>query len=134
MFFKPSRKVKRSSFFKFFIYISLELGEDAIVQSHLAALYDNLLEQNLLQLVLPYSRIQIAFISAKIGLSLHDIELKLSQMILDNVLNAIIDHSTACLLLTSGAVKADSSFGLIQNCFNNMDSIIESLTVKSKSI
>ena len=111
------------------------MGEDAIVQSHLAALYDNLLEQNLLQLVLPYSRIQIAFISAKIGLSLHDIELKLSQMILDKVLNAIIDHSTACLLITTAeGVKVDSSFGLIQSCFNNMDSIIESLIVKSKSI
>ena len=99
--------------------ISLELGEDAIVQSHLAALYDNLLEKNLLHLVL----------------SPHDIEIKLSQMILDKILNAIIDHNSGCLMIYEEEKgKVDANFGLIQGCFKNMDNVLESLVLKSKSI
>lgn len=111
------------------------MGEDAIVQSHLAALYDNLLERNLLHLVLPYSRVQISYISAKIGLSPHDIEIKLSQMILDKILNAIIDHNSGCLMLYKEEKdKVDATFGLIQACFKNMDCVLESLVLKSKNI
>lgn len=117
------------------MFIFLELGEDAIVQSHLAALYDNLLEKNLLHLVLPYSRVQISFISSKIGLSPHDIELKLSQMILDKVLKAVIDHNTGCLMIHDEEKdKVDATFGLIQDCFKNMDVVLESLVLKSKAI
>lgn len=112
------------------------MGEDAFVQSHLAALYDNLLESNILYLTLPYSRVQISFISSKIGLSPHDIEVKLSQMILDKILDAIIDHNSECLIIVQKkeGEKVDSNFGLIQNCFKNMDGVIESLVLKSKRI
>lgn len=111
-----------------------ELGEDAIVQSHFAALYDNLLETNLLNIVLPYSRIQIAFIAQKIGgLSPHDIEVKLSQMILDKILSAIIDQNSGCLILQKEE-KVDGTFSLIQECFKNMDGVVESLIVKSSGL
>jgi len=120
-------------FFNFFNF--LELGEDAIVQSHLASLYDNLLEKNLLHLVLPYSRVQISFIASKIGLSPHDIEVKLSQMILDKILCAVIDHNSGCLLIHDNQQdNVDATFDLIQNCFKNMDGVLESLVLKSKSI
>ena len=126
----------RIVFFLFFNFFNfLELGEDAIVQSHLASLYDNLLEKNLLHLVLPYSRVQISFIASKIGLSSHDIEVKLSQMILDKILRAVIDHNSGCLLIHDNQQdNVDATFDLIQNCFKNMDGVLESLVLKSKSI
>ena len=121
-----------------------ELGEDAIVQSHLASLYDNLLEKNLLHLLLPYSRVQISYISSKIGLSSNDIEIKLSQMILDKILYAVIDNNSGCLLIQSASNETTlatktlatdcDTFGLIQASFKNVDSIIESLIIKSKTI
>lgn len=121
-------------YISFYSFI-LELGEDAIVQSHLAALYDNLLEKNLLHLVLPYSRVQISFISSKIGLSAHDIEVKLSQMILDKILHAVIDHNSGCLLIHDNELgKVDDTFDLTQNCFKNMGGVLEYLVLKSKSI
>lgn len=121
--------------FIFNFTIFLELGEDAIVQSHLASLYDSLLEKNLLHLVFPYSRVQISFISSKIGLSSHDIEVKLSQMILDKILRAVIDHNCGCLLMHDNEQeKIDATFDLIQNCFKNMSGVLESLVLKSKSI
>jgi 26S proteasome regulatory subunit N6 len=110
-----------------------ELGEDPIVQGHFAALYDDLLERNLLRIVLPYSRVQIAFVAGAIGLSLHDVELKLSQMILDKVLNAIIDQNSGCLVVREEP-KVDRSFELVQDCFKNIGGAIDSLHVKSSRL
>jgi 26S proteasome regulatory subunit N6 len=109
------------------------LGEDAFVQSHFAALYDSLLEKNLLRIVAPYSRIQLQYVASKISLSSHDVEVKLSQMILDKILNAIIDHSTGSLILLEEA-KVDKTFALVQDCFKNMDAVVESLMIKSSQL
>ena len=110
-----------------------ELGEDPIIQSHFATLYDSLLEQNLLRIVTPYSRVQIAFISASINLSIHDVEVKLSQMILDKVLHAIIDQKTGCLIVLDEP-KMDKSFTLVHECFQNINGVIDSLYVKSSNL
>ncbi|KAG7251782.1 hypothetical protein CRUP_015506 [Coryphaenoides rupestris] len=48
-----------------------ELRDDPIISTHLDTLYDSLLEQNLIRVIEPFSRVQ------------GDVERKLSQMILD---------------------------------------------------
>ncbi len=45
----------------------LELSQDSIIRSHLAALYDTLLEQNLLRIVEPYSVVEIDFVAKSVG-------------------------------------------------------------------
>src|SRR5277367_2529684 len=84
---------------------------DPIIRSHFTALYDNLLEQNLLRIVEPFSRVEVAHVASLVGLPVTQIEFKysfeaamsincrLSQMILDRVFNGVLDHSAGCLIV-----------------------------------
>lgn len=76
-----------------------ELSNDPIIRNHLAALYDTLLEQNLLRIVEPYSRVQIEHIAATVRQPVREVEQKLSQMILDKVFNGILDQGAGCLVV-----------------------------------
>lgn len=38
----------------------MELRDDPIINTHLAKLYDNLLEQNLIRVIEPFSRVQVS--------------------------------------------------------------------------
>jgi 26S proteasome regulatory subunit N6 len=54
----------------------LELNSDPIIRAHLTALYDNLLEQNLLRIVEPFNRVQVAHVASLVGLPVGQIEFK----------------------------------------------------------
>lgn len=81
-----------------FILIS-ELTQDLIIASHIKNLYEKLLEENLLTIILPYSRIQISQISKKIQLSEEDVLKKLSEMILDKKIEGTLDQGAGFLII-----------------------------------
>ena len=53
-----------------------ELSSDTTIRTHLSALYDTLLEQNLLRIVEPYSVVEIEYIAQQVGQGRQAVELK----------------------------------------------------------
>lgn len=54
----------------------IELSSDPTIRSHLAALYDTLLEQNLLRIVEPYSVIEIEYVAQQVKQGRQAVEAK----------------------------------------------------------
>lgn len=107
-----------------------ELAADPIIKTHLNSLYDSLLQQNILRIIEPYSRVQIAFIAESIGLDVQLIELKLSQMILDKALSGILDQNEGALMVIEEPA-CDDMFKISLNVFKNLDTVVESLYIKA---
>jgi 26S proteasome regulatory subunit N6 len=53
-----------------------ELSSDPTIRSHLAALYDTLLEQNLLRIIEPYSVVEIVHVAEMVGQGRQAVEAK----------------------------------------------------------
>lgn len=60
-----------------------QLEGDPIVNRHLSDLFKALLEQNLIRVITPYSKVQIKHLAKMISLDPVTVEREVSQMILD---------------------------------------------------
>ncbi|KAF7313229.1 putative 26S proteasome non-atpase regulatory subunit Rpn6 [Mycena kentingensis (nom. inval.)] len=110
-----------------------ELSSDPTIRSHLAALYDTLLEQNLLRIVEPYSVVELEYVSQTVGQGRQAVEAKLSQMILDKVLHGVLDQGRGCLLVYD-ATEADSTYSTAIETLQEVSKVVESLYAKSVNI
>lgn len=79
--------------------IKTEKIADPIISYHVGELYDKFLEKNLLKILEPYSRIEIAQVAALIELPEQQTLTKLSNMILDGKIAATLDQGTGILIL-----------------------------------
>lgn len=73
------------------------LGMDPLIHAHFQSLYDQLLQSNLLAIIKPYGKIDLAFIAERISLPIHVIESKygISQYI--GVRARLLIPSSPCL-------------------------------------
>jgi hypothetical protein len=78
---------------------SIELSLDPTIRSHLAALYDTLLEQNLLRIIEPYGVVELEHVAQGVGQTRATVEKKLSQMILDKVFYGVLDQGNGWLVV-----------------------------------
>ena len=53
-----------------------ELSSDTTIRTHLSALYDTLLEQNLLRIVEPYSIVEVEYVAQQVGQGRQAVEQK----------------------------------------------------------
>ena len=53
-----------------------ELSDDPIIRNHLTALYDTVLEQNLIRIIEPYSRVEISYIAQQVNQPTREVEAK----------------------------------------------------------
>lgn len=110
-----------------------QLSEDPIVKSHLATLYDNLLEQNLCRIIEPFSRVQIEHIAKIIKLPQDSVEKKLSQMILDKKFHGILDQGAGVLIVFDEAA-VDQTYKNALETIQNMGKVVDALYNKAKKL
>ncbi|KAI0050854.1 PCI-domain-containing protein [Auriscalpium vulgare] len=110
-----------------------ELSSDPTIRSHLAALYDTLLEQNLLRIVEPYSIVEIEYVAQQVRQGRQDVEAKLSQMILDKVFHGVLDQGRGCLLVFDEP-EADNTYGAAIDTLEQISKVVDSLYAKSVKI
>lgn len=53
-----------------------QLSDDPIIRNHLAALYDTLIEQNILKCIEPYSKVEISYVAEQVKQPVRDVENK----------------------------------------------------------
>ncbi|KAJ2445305.1 26S proteasome regulatory subunit rpn6 [Coemansia sp. RSA 2424] len=110
-----------------------ELQNDELIRNHLTTLYDTLLEQNLVRLIEPYSRVEIAHIAKLIGLPIRVVENKLSQMILDKVFYGILDQGNGSLVIFPEP-KHDSTYETTLDTIKSLSNVVESLYTKAATL
>lgn len=96
---QASRKRSMADFQQALVKFRHELVEDPFIKSHLNALYDTMLEQNLCRIIEPFSRVQVSHVAKIINLTVDQVEKKLSQMILDKKFNGILDQGEGVLII-----------------------------------
>ncbi|KAF1816305.1 PCI-domain-containing protein [Eremomyces bilateralis CBS 781.70] len=109
------------------------LGADRFVASHLAHLYDAMLEQNLVKLIEPYSRVEIAHVAKQVGLDTHQVERKLSQMILDKVIVGVLDQGTKCLIVYDEGER-DGGYDAALETIEKLSNVVDVLYTNQASM
>lgn len=110
-----------------------ELKSDQIIKNHFNALYDTLLEQNLLKIIESYSVVELSHISKTIGLNSQQVEGKLSQMILDKVFYGVLDQGNGWLVIYDQP-RVDASYEASLDLVKNLSSVVDLLYEKASSL
>ncbi|KAF2147113.1 uncharacterized protein K452DRAFT_217444 [Aplosporella prunicola CBS 121167] len=110
-----------------------ELGSDRFIASHLRRLYDAMLEQNLIKVIEPYSRVELAHIAKMVGLDTTQVERKLSQMILDKVIVGVLDQGAGCLIVFDESER-DSGYDAALSTIEKLHNVVDVLYTNQASL
>lgn len=110
-----------------------ELSDDPIIRNHLAALYDTLLEQNIVWVIEPYSRVEIEYVAEQVKQPVRSVESKLSQMILDKVFHGILDQGAGCLIVYDEP-EDDKTYEAALDTFKHVGQVVDSLYAKAEKL
>ncbi|KAL8684627.1 MAG: hypothetical protein Q9224_006225 [Gallowayella concinna] len=110
-----------------------ELGSDTFIRNHLRRLYDAMLEQNLIKVIEPFSRVEIDHIAKMVGLDTQQVERKLSQMILDKVIIGVLDQGAGCLIVYDEAER-DEGYDAALATIEKLSSVVDVLYTNQASM
>lgn len=110
-----------------------ELGGDRFIASHLRRLYDSMLEQNLIKVIEPFSRVEITHVAKMVGLDVGQVERKLAQMILDRVIIGIVDQGQGVLEIFEEAER-DKGYDAALDTIGKLGSVVDVLYTNQASL
>jgi len=110
-----------------------ELGADPFIRNHLRRLYDAMLEQNLIKVIEPFSRVEIEHIAKMVGLDTQQVERKLSQMILDKVIIGVLDQGAGCLIVFD-ETERDAGYDAALETIEKLSSVVDVLYTNQASM
>jgi len=110
-----------------------QLADDTIVFAHLDVLKSNLLEQNLIRLVEPFSRVQISHVATLINLPREFVENKLSEMILDKKLLGILDAGSGDLIVFE-QTESDKTYTAALDTIKELHNVVDRLYIKAQKL
>ncbi|OJJ47580.1 hypothetical protein ASPZODRAFT_151065 [Penicilliopsis zonata CBS 506.65] len=110
-----------------------ELGSDVFIRNHLRRLYDAMLEQNLIKVIEPFSRVELDHIAKMVGLDTQQVERKLSQMILDKVIIGVLDQGAGCLIVYD-ETERDQAYDAALETIEKLSNVVEGLYTNQASL
>lgn len=110
-----------------------QIDEDLIIAYHLDELNETLLEQNVLRILEPFSRVEIAHVAELIELPLQRTQAKLSEMILDKKLQATLDQGIGVLIVFDKE-QMRSTYDSALKTIKNTSDVIDTLYGMAKQI
>jgi 26S proteasome regulatory subunit N6 len=110
-----------------------ELGSDRFITSHLKRLYDSMLEQNLIKVIEPFSRVEISHVAHMVGLDVQQVERKLSQMILDRVIIGVLDQGAGVLMIFE-EVERDKGYDAALETIEKLNEVVDVLYTNQASL
>lgn len=110
-----------------------ELGSDVFIRNHLRRLYDAMLEQNLVKVIEPFSRVELDHIAKMVGLDTQQVERKLSQMILDKVIIGVLDQGSGCLIVYDETHR-DQAYDAALDTIEKLSNVVEALYTNQASL
>ncbi|KAK0251271.1 hypothetical protein B0A54_13244 [Friedmanniomyces endolithicus] len=109
-----------------------ELGSDRFIASHLRRLYDSMLEQNLIKVIEPFSRVEISHVASMVGLDAQQVERKLGQMILDRVIIGVLDQGAGVLIVFEEGER-DKGYDAALETIGKLGSVVDVLYANQAS-
>ncbi|EMC95651.1 hypothetical protein BAUCODRAFT_34412 [Baudoinia panamericana UAMH 10762] len=110
-----------------------ELGSDRFIASHLRRLYDSMLEQNLIKVIEPFSRVEISHVAQMVGLDVQQVERKLSQMILDRVIIGVLDQGKGVLIVYE-ETERDKGYDAAIEAIEKLGNVVDVLYTNQASL
>jgi 26S proteasome regulatory subunit N6 len=103
-----------------------ELEGDEVVNHHIKALYETMLEQHLCRCIEPFSKVELTHIASLVGLPQQQVLDKLSQMILDKKFEGTLDQGSGCLLIFEENPLNELYQSTLEH-FQALNSVVDSL-------
>ena len=92
-----------------------------------------MLEQNLIKVIEPFSRVEIEHIAKMVGLDTMQVERKLSQMILDKVIIGVLDQGAGCLIVYDEAER-DRGYDAALETIERLSHVVDVLFTNQASM